>query len=235
MRIVAKSQGAFFTLALLFAVLDVARAEKKEGPGKVKPIVTTDIFYDTAELLSDIYGEAWGKLSSLAAPHVAPFVTTVLTKLPKDPLAEICAKVGLKKSLVLEKYATAQNALLHAKSLTAAAIAKAEEPLNSLVVKAVNMFEKIMPKYAGLIPKTIGDFLLFTIYLLVVLYIVLRVFLWMVRKAFSIFCCICCCGCCGRRQGNAKPASNKPSKGNAVKKGEAAAAPKAKVKAKKGA
>merc|ERR1740129_2086558 len=107
----------------------------------------------------------------------------------------------------------AQEAIAHAKAISAEQTAKAYGTSKKMVEKIVTMFEKKLPKYTGLIPKTPEDFVLFVVYISSVLYICLRVVLFCFQTALSIFCCICCCGCCCQRKKAAKEADGKKTKG----------------------
>eukprot|EP00413_Alexandrium_margalefii_P024188 CAMPEP_0204563860 /NCGR_PEP_ID=MMETSP0661-20131031/34553_1 /ASSEMBLY_ACC=CAM_ASM_000606 /TAXON_ID=109239 /ORGANISM="Alexandrium margalefi, Strain AMGDE01CS-322" /LENGTH=275 /DNA_ID=CAMNT_0051571451 /DNA_START=72 /DNA_END=897 /DNA_ORIENTATION=- len=179
--------AAMRTLLLCLAVAPVvleakkAKAEKAEKAEKAKPIITTDLVYGTFELVYDIYDEARGYLTDKAAPVFAPLMESASAHLPKDPVAELSSRAGIEKKVITENLAKAQGALLHAKSLAADASARAYEPLSALAVRAVTSFERAMPKYAGLIPKTLGDLALFLLYFLAVVYTLLRAAAWVLR------------------------------------------------------
>jgi len=184
------------------------------------------MIYGTTELLSDVYADAQSQISSVVAPLMAPHLEKVSATLPADPLAEICGKVGLQKSLVLEKLSVAKDAAIQMKSTVAVLMDKAYSPVVDAVAQFISAFEKKMPKYAGLIPKTVGDLLIFLVYIVIVTYVVLKISLFALRLALSIFCCICCCGrcfCCRRRH-HGKHHHHKKHHSNGAKKGEAAAA-----------
>jgi len=220
-----------FCLALAPSVLD---AKKMEKARKVKPIITTDLVYSTAELFYDMYDDAREYITEKASPLVAPAVSSMSAQLPEDPLALLCAKVGLKKAVITENVANAQGALLHAKALVADVVAKAYEPLSLMVVGAVTAFENMMPRYTGLIPRNLGDFAVFMLYFMTVSYIIIRIALRILRIVFGIFrgviCCVFCCRCCRQR----KAPAAKPAKGKASAKGKAAAASNAKPAEKNG-
>lgn len=205
-----------------------------ERARKVKPIITTELVYGTAELFYDMYDEAREYITDKAAPLVAPAVSSMSAQLPEDPLALLCAKVGMKKAVITENVANAQGALLHAKALVADLAAKAYEPLSLIVVGAVMAFENMMPKYIGLIPRNLGDFAVFMLYFMTVSYVLVRIALRILRIVFGIFrgviCCVFCCRCCRRR----KTPAAKAAKGKAAANGKAAAASNAKPAEKKG-
>lgn len=213
--------------AVLGGVLNVAFAETTAKSAGKKPIISMDMIYGTVELLSDVYTDAHAQITKVASPLVAPHVEKVSAMIPADPLAEVCAKVGVKKSLVLDKVSTAKDAAIQAKATAAVMMDKAYSPVIKAVEQGVSAFEKKMPKYAGLIPKTVGDLVIFIVYACIVAYVLLRLTLFSLRLALSIFCCICCCGscaCCRKRKHHGKHHHHKKHHSNGAKKGEAAAA-----------
>jgi len=217
-------RNLFCASALLGVALNVAAAQKAEGK---KPIVSMDLIYGTVELISDVYSDAQAQISKAAAPVTGPLMQKVSATFPADPLADICAKVGMQKSKVLDKVSTAKDAAIQAKATVAVLMDKAYSPVANFVEQLISTFEKKMPKYSGLIPKTVGDLVVFIVYALVVAYVVLRLALFAFRMALSIFCCICCCGscaCCRSRKHHGKHHHHKKHHSNGAKKGEAAAA-----------
>lgn len=194
----------------------------------MKPIVTTDIIYGTIDLLSTIHEEVYGRAKAAAAPLAAPAMKAISAKVPEDLLGEACSKVGVKKADVMGHVTKAQDAFAHAKAISAAQYAKAYGTSSKMVERLVTMFEKKLPKYTGLIPKTPEDFLIFVVYISSVLYVCFRVLFFVLHTALSIYCFICCCGCCCRKR---KPAAEAPKKGKAADKGKAAAAATATAKA----
>merc|ERR1712113_436467 len=93
---------------------------------------------------------------------------------------------------------------------------KAYDASNSVAVGVIDSFESKVPHYKGLIPKTLGNFVLFVIYKLIVLYIICKVLFFFLRLGFGILscviCCLCCCRCC-RRSAKA-PAKTAKKNGN---------------------
>mmetsp|Transcript_78702 Transcript_78702/g.148498 ORF Transcript_78702/g.148498 Transcript_78702/m.148498 type:complete len:247 (-) Transcript_78702:131-871(-) len=245
----AMSRLAVFMMLLVLMVATLAQGKKKpaaEAKTLRKPIVTTDIFYGTAELMYDIYADAWAGL-------VEPLLTKydVETKV-KTAVADVTAmgekqlevgfeKAGLKKEVVTEKIQMAQAGISHAKAVAYDLAAKAYEPMSSVSAAAVTKFEALMPEYAGIVPKTPGDVLLFFVYFVFVVYVLLKLTLLALKIALRIFCCLCCCcgcKCCCRKQ--ATNGASKKAKGKKQEASAKAAAPassskngKAPTKAKK--
>uniref|UniRef100_A0A7S1RBJ8 Uncharacterized protein n=1 Tax=Alexandrium catenella TaxID=2925 RepID=A0A7S1RBJ8_ALECA len=209
-------------LALAPTMLDAKKEKAEKAAKTMTPIITTDLVYGTFELFYDIYDEARGFVTQKAGPVLAPVVDSMATHLPKDPLAELCAKIGVKKAEITDRVAGAQAALLHAKSIAVAKSAQAYEPLNALAVSLIDAFERLLPKYAGLIPKNLGDLLLFQLYFFVVVYLLYRVASRVLGILRGIICGVCCC-CCRRRSKSVKPAAEGSKAAN---KGKAAAAAK---------
>jgi len=215
------------TLALVFACTGAAGAKK--------PIVTTDIIYGTGELIYDVYGTIYNKF---AAEHVskgsAAIQSAIAPHLPKDILGEVCSKVGVPKSEVLSKIKAAQDTYVQAKVFVTEKVALAEAPLNSAVKFVVDHFEAFLPAYKGVVPKTIGDFTVFAIYIAFVLYVLVKIILFALRFAFGIFWFVFLCGCC--RRGRPVKAEGKPAPKKAAANGKAptnSPAPKAAADAKK--
>lgn len=209
-------------LAVLLAASVVAQ---EDTPKKAKkaPIVSTDIVHGTAEFIYDVYEAIYSKFVS---HHVNKHSATVLKAidplteaLPKDPITEVCAKVGCKKGEVLKVYTQVKASLASTLEVAMASAAQLHELLMQWTNFVVNGFELAMPKYEGLIPKTPANLAMFVIYFTAVLYVLLRVVLFGLRMGLGIFCFVFCCGCCPRRK--VAPATNgKGSK--AVEKGKAA-------------
>merc|ERR1711957_954650 len=105
----------------------------------------------------------------------------------------------------------------------------AQARLDEVAAKVVSKFDQAMPKYAGAVPDTFSDLLVFSLYSLFVLYVVFTI----TRKVFGIsmglFCFFFCCGCCrggktgkaaasGGKKGAAKDAKKADSSGKAQQK-----------------
>lgn len=228
-------RSLIFASAVLGVAVDVAAAKGPEKVAGKKPVISMDMIYGTVELISDVYTDVQTQISRAAAPLVAPYVEKVSAMIPSDPIADVCAKVGVQKSQVLDKVSLAKDAAIQAKATAAVLMDKAYMPIIDGVANIISAFEKKMPKYAGLIPKTVGDFGIFIVYVLVVLYILFRVALFALRMTLWIFCCVCCCGrcaCCRGRKHHGKHHHHKKHHSNGATKGAAAAAAAAPAAAK---
>merc|ERR1711879_946192 len=100
---------------------------------------------------------------------------------------------------------------------------KVKAPLDNFAADLVAKFEKFAPSYKGAAPKTFVDLVLVSLYLLVVLYIVLKIVSFAFFTGLSIFCCVCCCGCCRRGSKGAKSNGKHAAKREAAKAGGKAA------------
>merc|ERR1719321_2173972 len=72
--------------------------------------------------------------------------------------------------------------------------------LDSFASAAVAKFEAKMPEYEGLIPKNFLDLVFFKVYILFVLYLLVKLFCFAFRIMRTLFCGIFCCGLCRRRK-----------------------------------
>merc|ERR1719336_2420357 len=116
--------------------------------------------------------------------------------------------------------------------------------MDKAAVSLIEQFESQLPAYAGLVPKSLGNFVLFVCFKALVLYITLKVLLlalkivWGITK-FVLYLSCCCCLC---RGGSKKQATNgkkddkkkngkTASNGKSAPAGKAAAKPAAKKKA----
>jgi len=173
-----------------------------------KPIITTNIIYGTAELLYDIYGTAWNGL------YDSVWVGYGLDKsvgkaVGDDPLQAFCAKVGLEKKELVDRWATFKAGVVQIKAAIGAEFSKAYEPLNRVAVTLINHFERLMPDYKGTIPKNLGDLLVFLAFISVVLYVLFKILIFAFLTCLSIFCYIFCCGCRKKRTSAKKNGSSK--------------------------
>merc|ERR1711972_420393 len=114
------------------------------------------------------------------------------------------------------KYSELEGHALHGKSLLAGYVAQATEPLDKKAGELADRIETLVPKHKGRLPKTALDLAFLFVYLLVVTYVFLKVFLFALRLAKSIFCMFFCC-CC---RGGSKKQSAKAAK-QAQKRAEA--------------
>mmetsp|Transcript_42056 Transcript_42056/g.78680 ORF Transcript_42056/g.78680 Transcript_42056/m.78680 type:complete len:232 (-) Transcript_42056:75-770(-) len=209
-----------------------------------KPIVTTEIFFETAELMQDIYTSAWASMVEPMLPKVKANMEKVTEKgfVEGEKLFDmLCAKAGLKKDDISAKLDAAKGALLQVKANAYEFAAKTHDKLSSYADIFVSKFEAKMPKYAGLVPKTPGDVLFFIVYLAVVVYVLVKLTMLALKVALRIFCCACCCCgckcCCRKSKSNGVTKNGKhATNGKAATNGKVAAtngATNGKQKAKK--
>lgn len=132
----------------------------------------------------------------------------------------------------------ANTAFVQLKALVAEYSQKAYDPMDKAAVGMIEKFESKLPAYKGMIPKTLGNLVLFICYKAVVLYVLLKVILFALRMVFGItscvVCCICCCRC-GRSKQVKKAAKNgkaAPTNGKAAPTNGKAATPAVKAAAK---
>eukprot|EP00971_Amphidinium_carterae_P277126 5499325-Amphidinium_carterae.1 len=71
-----------------------------------------------------------------------------------------------------------------------------------------------MPQHKGAIRKSFGDVLLALLYFAVVTFVGLRIFIWGIRKFYSVLTCVLCCRCCKSRKGGSS--KNKRQKASNV-------------------
>merc|ERR1712050_48939 len=141
---------------------------------------------------------------------------------------------------IMDKYKQAEGAVLQGKAQVYEHVATARQFLNTQAGTIIVRVEKQFPDYAGVIPKTAGDLLLSTLYLLFVAYVVFRIARFVIGVALSIFCCFCCCRCCCRKRKEATTNGGKNGKNGkhqdskAAAKGKATPQPKANASKTKG-
>eukprot|EP00930_Biecheleria_cincta_P101997 TRINITY_DN93660_c0_g1_i1.p1 TRINITY_DN93660_c0_g1~~TRINITY_DN93660_c0_g1_i1.p1 ORF type:complete len:343 (+),score=65.43 TRINITY_DN93660_c0_g1_i1:132-1031(+) len=172
--------------------------------GKRAPLLTTDMVYETADLLQTVY-------ANFLADHVRmkaaaflnstdPITSAVLVA---DPIAQLCSKLGCKKEEVEQDvHAIYKKTRVFASGLTALAVqtsGRIQEHMADWTHVAVDHFERVMPKYEGLIPRTTGNLTLFVMYLIAVLCVLLRAASLALRLALFVLCC------CRRSREAAKP------------------------------
>lgn len=204
---------------------------------EVKPLISTELLYATYDLMVETGTTAWQKAGADA------LIAKAAANVPMDDLQ----KKGLElKKLALEKTGPlppwvdmaslqAQATYVQVRGLVAENVDKVTEPMNAAAVKVIEQFEKAVPKHKGLIPKTAGNLALFVVYASVVLFVLLKVFLFgfrlTLRTIRCALCCVCCCGCCCSGRGGSRDASDDKKKkkkhGSTENNGKTAAAPKA--------
>lgn len=173
--------------------------------GKKGPLLTTDMVYETADLLQTVY-------ANFLAEHVRRQATSVWNStdqitaavLEADPIAQLCLKIGCQKEEVEQDVqAIYRRTRVSASSLSALAVRTSghiQEHLADWTHVAVDHFERVMPKYEGLIPRTTGNLALFVLYLIAVLYLLLRAVGLALRLTLFALCC-----CRGSSREAAKP------------------------------
>jgi len=208
-------------VALLGSVVGEKAGGKKVVGEKRRPIITAAIFHDTIELVADVADNLY---TSVLEPHVTKHSPKVIAAVD-----EHMAKAGIKKSEITAKYDTLMGHVSTAKANLAVHKTTAQARLDEVAAKVVSKFDQAMPKYAGAVPDTFSDLLVFSLYSLFVLYVVFTI----TRKVFGIsmglFCFFFCCGCCrggktgkaaasGGKKGAAKDAKKADSNGKAQQK-----------------
>jgi len=190
---------------LAFALLTGVAAEAKAQRSAVVPM---EIIYGTSDLIFDAVAHAYNAIEGLSTKHgihtkAQAHLTAVLTE---DPIGHVCSKAGCKAKDIKDHMGKAQAAVLQAKAQVYEHAAKAQDKLNDVAGMVVDQFEKFVPSYRGVVPKTFGNVALFAIYSLFVVYVVFRIARFAIGLSLGIFCCVCCCGCC--RGGAAKKGKN---------------------------
>jgi len=205
-------------LRVLAAGLALVHVQAQPAQGK-SPLVSTELVYNTLELFADARDYAWKKAD----------IDGLIAKVPVEDLKkDVLKHLESLPPQYHEGLLQAQAAHVQVKALAMEYTQKAYEPMDKAAVAAIEKLETMLPQYKGLIPKTLGNFVLFICYKALVLYIVLKVFFFILGMVFGIakffLCLICCCSCGGGR--TAKPAGKAgkkaPSNGKAPTNGKAA-------------
>merc|ERR1719444_539174 len=146
----------------------------------------------------------------------------------KKAVSEQMAKIPPE---VTQAVSEAQTKSVQLRALLAEYTEKAYEPANEMALSAITKLETQLPALKGMIPKTLGNLVLFVVYMSLVLYTLLKVFLFVLRTLKCILCCFCCCSLCRRRgsadagkNGKAKAASKSKAATNGATNGKAAPA-----------
>jgi len=181
------------------------------------PLLSTDLVYNTLDILTDARDFVWEKanadtLLAQASVHVG------------KAKVELLKQTGPLPPQVDDALLQANTAYIQVKALSLEYYQKAYEPANQVAVGLIERFESHLPAYKGLIPKTLGNFVLFVCYKAIVVFIVMKVLLFVLRLIFGIFSCVICCVCCCRCCRSSKPAAKATN-------GKKAAASKAATKA----
>merc|ERR1711957_302031 len=115
------------------------------------PLLSTDLVYNTLELLTDARDFVWekanaDKLIAQAHVHVA------------KGKQELLKQTGPLPPQVDDALLQANTAYVQVKALALEYYQKAYEPANQVAVGLIERFEGHLPAYKGLIPKTLGNF-----------------------------------------------------------------------------
>jgi len=213
-------------LLLLVCAALATTAQCKEAK-RSPSVAPSQILYGTAEIIGDIYSHVYDALDKTGVPAQVKAQTNKL--LTEDPIALACSKIGCKKKDITDALAKPEAVILQVKAQGYELKAKASDALDGVAASIVAQFEKHVPSYKGVLPNNILDLFLVIMYFAFVFYVTLRITLFVIRTALSIFCCVCCCGCC--RRGTA--AASKGGKNSGKKAGADAKATPTKAKGKK--
>merc|ERR1711862_409052 len=112
-----------------------------------------------------------------------------------DALGQVLPKVGMTKTDVMAKYEAATAHISTLKVTAAAHKSTLHDQANAATAGMVAKFDDTFPRYAGAVPKTIGDFLFFVAYHLLVLYVIISVTRKIFKMTLGLYCFSCCCGC----------------------------------------
>mmetsp|Transcript_111022 Transcript_111022/g.353776 ORF Transcript_111022/g.353776 Transcript_111022/m.353776 type:complete len:230 (+) Transcript_111022:117-806(+) len=196
-----------------------------------KPLITTDLIYSTGELLQEGVNFAWAKadVDGLLAKAQGPI---------EQAKKEASKQMAMHLPQLEPKIAEAQIAALQIKATAMVHAEQVYEAANKKAVAAIEALEKVAPTLEGVVPKTLGNFVLFGFYMLLVAYVLLKVLRLGLKIVFGIlgffFCGLLCCGLCCRRGKKAAPTNGKAkakAKSNGATNGAAATASKGKAAA----
>lgn len=209
------------------SILAVAVAQDKPTQQvKRAPIVSSGLIFDVAALMYDVSN---GVYSAVFEQHVikhGPKARAVYDSMGAqvvknaqpvkamldDGLEKALSKMDMRKEDVMQKYETikTKKTILHEEM--ALRLSTVRGKLDAITARYVAEFDAAMPRHAGALPDTFGDFLIFVVYIAFLCYIVQRILHTVqrvLRKCFEIalglFCNICCCGCiCRGKKGTTK-------------------------------
>lgn len=180
------------------------KTKTKTAGGARKPVLTTDIIFSTFELLSDISDDVY---NTFVGHHVSKHGPVVQAHVDKA-LDFVSAKAQMKKEDILGQVDLLKTRVGDTKATLAVHKATVHETLNGHSSKFVDAFDKALPRFAGLLPRTVGDLLLSVLYFAFIFYFLLRVVTGVFRLVLKTFCFFCCCGFCRR----GKSSDDKPAK-----------------------
>mmetsp|Transcript_90006 Transcript_90006/g.234583 ORF Transcript_90006/g.234583 Transcript_90006/m.234583 type:complete len:231 (+) Transcript_90006:62-754(+) len=171
-----------------------------------KPLITTDLIYSTGELLQEGVNFAWAKadVDGLLAKAQGPI---------EQAKKEASKQMAMLFPQLEPKIAEAQIAALQIKATAMGHAEQGYEAANKKAVAAIEALEKVAPSLVGVVPKTLGNFVLFGVYMLLVAYVLLKVLRLGLKIVFGIlgffFCGLLCCGLCCRGGKKAAPTNGK--------------------------
>jgi len=217
-------------LAAALALTVTSQVQSASGERVVqktsKPLISTDLVSGTTEFLYEAGSAAWkssgvdkllaqvpvADLKKQVQPHVDQVTTLVDQHLKQH--------TGRTLDAVLKE---AQTARVQAQAAAVQVFDQIYEPANKAAVHAIVTLEAALPSFKGQIGKSIGNLILFVLYLSFVLDVAFCFVLFVLRLALSIVSCLCCtilcCGCCrskpaaqtGKPKAAAKKAAAKPA------------------------
>jgi len=184
------------TMAAMRTLLAAAFASVLAG-AQGKPLITKAVFYDTYGMLEEACSTAYKKAGVDAALANVQEVPQV-----KELKAVVDKQVGVAmKALppqVTKGMDDAQVMALQVKATMLEYMAIVQDKADEGATAAVKQLETLVPALKGVIGVGAADLLLFAAYFFFVVYVSLKVALFVLGKAMSIFCFCCCCGCCCR-------------------------------------
>eukprot|EP00927_Polykrikos_kofoidii_P069366 TRINITY_DN6481_c0_g1_i1.p1 TRINITY_DN6481_c0_g1~~TRINITY_DN6481_c0_g1_i1.p1 ORF type:complete len:222 (+),score=40.01 TRINITY_DN6481_c0_g1_i1:97-762(+) len=196
-------QGAILGFVLLAAPGSIQAAARTSASTSAKfearPIVSTDFLYGTFDLIYDIHDSVYNALFKEFVDKALPEVTSFV-----DQFIEArCTSFGIKKENVYAAWTVQKGKMDVLKAHVVWQLATVHKNLNRMSSTVVESVEKVVPRYAGLIPRTIGGLFLFGAYVTFILYTIFRVIKCVFCMWLSVVCFCCCCGMC-RKSSTAK-------------------------------
>jgi ABC-type transport system involved in cytochrome bd biosynthesis fused ATPase/permease subunit len=179
-----------------------------------KPLISKDLIYDTYGMLEEACSTAYKKAgvdAAIAKVQEVPQVKEL--KAVVDKQVEVAMKAVPPEVTKGMDEAKVKALQVKATLLEYADIAqtKADEGVAAVVQK----LETFVPALKGSIGTGVVDFVIFLVYVCIVLYVSLKIALFVLGTAMSIFCFCCCCGCCCRKKAKAEEPKAKDPKGKA--------------------
>mmetsp|Transcript_15850 Transcript_15850/g.28922 ORF Transcript_15850/g.28922 Transcript_15850/m.28922 type:complete len:236 (+) Transcript_15850:103-810(+) len=207
--------------AALFATL-AAGATTEVPVQEGKPIISTDIIFETFEFGKDLMGMMTEKASKYPQPLMSPVFQNFEKHFQEFLLKNRAAAKAWDSML-----AGFETAKAKAREVSKKGFDLMYEHCNPIAVELVNKVEIAMPEHKGAIRKSLGDVLLALVYFMTVTYVVLRITFWVLRKLFSILSYVLCCRCCKSKKGasskNKRQKASNVTNATATERGKAAA------------